>query len=100
MNIKIVTIADRGVPNKERIQLLALGNVNLVYYALFDTETASPTTVVTIPKRAYWFNSYEVKAGDNIVLYTGAGHQSSYQRPDGGKNHFFYWARQYGLEQS
>jgi hypothetical protein len=91
MNLKIVTVADRGAPNKERIHLAVLANANLVNYALFDTDAAGPTTIVSIPKRAYWFQSFTVVAGDNVILYTGAGRQLSNLRTDGRRNHFFYW---------
>jgi hypothetical protein len=32
-----------------------------------------------------------VKAGDNIVLYTGSGTPIKRPRPDGGTDHFVYW---------
>jgi hypothetical protein len=33
-----------------------------------------------------------VKAGNNVVLYTGSGTNSETKNPGGSTNHFFYWA--------
>jgi hypothetical protein len=92
--LKIVGIIDRGIPGKERLHLSAVANVNLNYYAVFDTVYMGPDAIETIPLRAYWFANYEVRAGDHVILYTRPGEQSTKLRNDGFTNHFFYW----GLE--
>ena len=96
MKLKLITIADRGVvrdtANRERLHLSVLADTNLVYYAVFDTKYApAGLQVFQIPKHTYWFSSHAVKAGDNVVLYTGPGVPIVQKRPDGGTNHFFYW---------
>jgi hypothetical protein len=89
--VKIVGIVDRGVPGKERLHLAAVANVSLNYYAVFDTVYVGPDGIAPIPRRAYWFADYQVKAGDQVILYTKPGEQSTKQRNDGYINHFFYW---------
>lgn len=90
MNLKIIRIIDRGVPNKERLHLLVQADANLNYYVVFDTEYVTGG-IASLPKHAYWFVDHPVKAGDHVILYTGTGTPSVKPRTDGHKNHFFYW---------
>ena len=91
MRLKIVSIWDRGLANKERLDLLVVTPANLNYYAIFDTTLMGNSQIVAIPKRAYWFTAFQVSAGDHVVLYTGPGQTVTHPRSDGRKNHFFYW---------
>jgi len=94
MRIKIVGIIDRGVPDKERLHLSVLADVDIVNYVIFDTvKIANGTKILAIPKRAFWFSSVQVRAGDNVVVYTRGGTPSKSIRPDGGHNHFFFWGQ-------
>ena len=90
MVLKIVGIVDRGVTGAERLHISVLADANLNYYAIFDTEYIGDD-IAPIPKRAYWFGDYSVRAGDHVILYTKPGEQSTRKRADGGTNHFFYW---------
>ena len=94
MKVQIVRIADRGVPTKERLHLRAEADVDIGQYLVFHTGFVAPdsTNIATPPKHVFWFRASVIKAGDNVVLYTTrVGLASSEERPDGGKNHFFYW---------
>ncbi len=92
MKLKIITIVDRGVPSRERLHVSVLADANLNFYAVFDTQYTDDTgEIVAIPKRAYWFTDYPVKAGDHVILYTKPGKDSVGERTDGHKNHFFHW---------
>jgi hypothetical protein len=91
MRLKIVTIADRGIPGRERLHLNVLVPANLSFYVVIGTTKISPTLVSTSPKHFHWWNAYGVNAGDSVILYTGSGNHTVNIRPDGGKNHFFYW---------
>ena len=92
MNISIVRIADRGVANQERLHLQALSGADLCFYAVIDTSY-SGSGVTAGWKNVYWFRSHRVKAGDNIVLYTGGGVDVSHANANGGTDHFFYWGQ-------
>ena len=92
MRLRVVAIADRGVPNQERLHISALVDANLVNYAIFDTvRLGNGSTIASIPKHAYWFTPYQVKAGDDVVIYTGPGTPSRIPRPGVGTHQFFYW---------
>lgn len=91
MKLKIIAITDRGVPYKERLHLSALAQANLSFYAVISTTRISPTAISTAAQHFHWWNAYLVNPGDNIILYTCPGEPTARSRPDGGKNHFFYW---------
>ncbi len=90
MKLQIVRIVDRGIANKERIQLTVLADTNLNYYVVFDTAYNTPNSISRFPKHVFWFPSLAVKAGDQVVLYTGFGQQKS-EPALGRTNHLFYW---------
>ncbi len=89
MRLKIVTIADRGIPNKERLHLNVLAQANLSFYVVLGTTKISPTLVSTAPKYFHWWSDYAVNAGDSVILYTRSGLHTVNVRPGGGRNHFF-----------
>ena len=91
MRVRIVNITDRGVAYQERLHLSVWAPSNLVNYAVFVSRKIAPTTIKTPPDYAYWFMNTPVYPGDQIVLYTGTGQNTSEQRQDGRWNRFFYW---------
>jgi hypothetical protein len=92
MRIQLLGIADKGIPNLERLHMAVIAPTNLVNYAVFDTEkTQGGKGVIPTPKNTYWFTSCDVKPGDQIVLYTKRGMPSKEARTDGYTNHFYYW---------
>lgn len=90
MRLKIVRIADRGVPNAERLHISVLADSNACFYAVFGTFAISPTVVRALPAFAYWFTNAPLRAGDNVILYSCPGVPSNRQRPDGNTDHFFF----------
>jgi hypothetical protein len=90
MNLRIIRIADRGVPNKERLHITALAAADLNYYLILNT-TRIGNGLSPLPLNALWFGPYSVNKGDNIVIYTGPGTASRSKRADGGEDHFLYW---------
>ena len=91
MRLRIVSIADRGIAQNERLHLSVLADTNLVNYVVLDTIKISSTAISTSPKHVFWLPSYPVKPGDNVVIYTRAGVQNNLRRRDGGADHFFFW---------
>jgi hypothetical protein len=91
MKLAIVRIADRSVPNKERLHLKALSDTNLSFFAVLATVYSSPTAISTLPRYVFWFKSKPVKAGDNIILCTAEGTPSEEKNADGTTTYFFYW---------
>jgi hypothetical protein len=93
MKVKILNILDRGIGNKERIRLLVLADVNLTYFAVFDTEQTAPGRIVATPKHVHWFTNTPVKAGDTVVLYTGPGTSAVTKQPSGSTEYVFHWGQ-------
>lgn len=91
MKLQLIQIADRGIPNKERLWIKVLASTYLNYYIVFDSEYLSPAGISTSPKHIFWFPNVLVNAGDNIILTTGQGVNSTETEASGIKNHFFYW---------
>lgn len=92
MNLQLIGISDRGVANKERLEISVLVDTNLYYYVVFDTRYSTPLAVNNIPELAFWFTSFPVKAGDRVVLFTGQGQQISI--PVLGQTiHYFFWGQ-------
>lgn len=93
MKIEIVQIADRGKANMERIHLKVLADTVLSYYVILNTSYTTPNSISNNPKHVFWFPSFSVKAGDQVILYTGLGNQKSELSLIGKHNHFFYWGQ-------
>lgn len=90
MNLAWVTVSGKGTDD-ERLHFKATADLDLAYFAVFDSSVASPPTAgSTVPEQVlagqrtcYWFTGKKVKSGENIVLYTRSGTQSTEKRPDG-----------------
>ena len=91
MRLSVVAIADPSVPNRERVHLSVVTDTDLTYYILFSSFMMENGLVSAGGKAGFWFPSHIVKAGDNVVVYTGTGMPTTNIRADGGTNHFFYW---------
>jgi len=91
MKIKIVKILDRASANKERLWLKVLQDTDLTYYIVLDTTYTSRDAISNLQRHAYWFPPKQVRSGDNVVLYTRKGTNSSQPNQDGTQNHYFYW---------
>jgi hypothetical protein len=93
MNVQLVRIADRGVPNAERVHLSVVAATDLSYFVVLKTFRIAPalTNVAAGTAAAYWFHTTPVKAGDQVVLYSAKGTPSKRTEPSGATTHFFYW---------
>jgi hypothetical protein len=91
MRFQIVSITERGVPNRERLHLRALVDADVGYLVIFLTRYTKVDSVFAGTGAAFWFPAKQVKAGDSIILYSGSGTVSETKDPDGSTNHFFYW---------
>jgi hypothetical protein len=91
MKLSITQIYKRGVQSEERLVMKVLNDTNLTYFVVLDTVYTSPQSVSPSPKRAYWFRSKPVKAGDQVILYTKEGVPSEKKLEDGTTAYFFYW---------
>lgn len=90
MKLKIKSIADPGMSEKERLAISVLADDDVGKYAVFCSEK-SVEGATAGNKTAYWFPDVKVSAGDVVILYTKAGADSNKQLESGGVAHFFYW---------
>ena len=90
MNITFKSIADSGVPAKERLILNVLSDTDVGKFAVFRATTQDDM-VTTGVKTVFWFPDKKVKAGDLVILYTKKGTQNEKLLQDGTRAHFFYW---------
>ena len=91
MRLQIVAIADRGVPNKERLHLKAIVDLDLAYVVVLRSRYLGPTNVSANSLPAFWFPPRQVRMGDSIILYTGAGPVTQEASGDGTTNYFYHW---------
>lgn len=91
MKLQIVRIAERGLANKERLHLSVLQETNLSYYAVLLSRYVTSTSIANGNLAAFWFPNQPVRAGDQVVLFSGPGAQTSHPQPNGSTTYFFYW---------
>ena len=91
MNIRIIQIIDKGIPNNERLWLKALRNLDLSHYVVINTNVLSNGNIMPYHRECYWFPKKIISAGDTIVLYSRIGTDNEIVNKDGTKTHFFYW---------
>jgi hypothetical protein len=90
MKVTLVGIYERGILNNERVHFRASVDLDLNYYAVFDTQHLDANRIFLDHKSCYWFSAKQIKTGDNIVLYTRAGVPNVETRNDGTIYHFFF----------
>lgn len=91
MKLCIDKIADRGVPNYERLHITVLEPTNLGSHFVILSAYLSPKTVANGHKSCFWFPPQDVKQHDEIVLYTRAG---NYEPPSVGliwSTYTYFW---------
>jgi len=92
MKVNLLDVYDRGALDKERIHFKALVDIDLAFFIVLDStiNLLSPGSIQAGNKGCFWFTSYKVKAGENVVLYSRNGVHSSETRKDGSVFHFFF----------
>jgi len=96
MELKIISVGDKGDLQNERIGLQAIKDCEIKFYQLFRTEFLESGGFYNRSTAAFWFAPKNIKAGDKVVVYTRTGVDKSEVKADGTTVHFFYW----GLNQA
>jgi hypothetical protein len=92
MKLRIENIADRGVPNEERLHLRVIEPTNLGSHLVMSSAWVAPTAVANGSKPVFWFPPQDVRPGDEVILYTRGGIFE--QRPQtllGPTTYFYFW---------
>lgn len=91
MKIEIVQVIDYGSHNSERVILRVLENCNLHFYILTDTSFTDATHISNKLRHMHWFSNQEVNQGDEVILYTKSGTNTSIPINGGARRHTVYW---------
>ena len=68
-----ISVADRGVPNRERIAIFVEETTNMGQYGVMVGHSAVDRTAIPYQDNLFWFGDGIVNKGDWILLYTGKG---------------------------
>src|SRR5207247_187468 len=71
----LMGVADRAVPNQERVWLLANENVNLAEYLLLVGLHLPNQQFLPFTDHLLWLGNHAVDAGTAVVVYTGSGQE-------------------------
>jgi len=90
-NLRIVSVADAGKYDRERVVLRARHACNVGRYAVIDATYAPDGVVSNINRHFFWFPDLDVDEGDYILLYTKKGQDRTFRNAEGEVIHAFYW---------
>jgi hypothetical protein len=91
MNLSLVSFADSGNLERERVVLKVTGDDDVGTYIALCSESGEPRIASSGKNLAFWFPETAVKEGDIVVLYTKSGEESKKDIGDGHTAYFFYW---------
>lgn len=92
--LKLHSVSDRGIPNKEKIVIYVEENTNMGQYGIILGHTNQDKTTLPYNDNFYWFGDGLVTKGDWITLYTGKGKPTSYEwEPTKGTVYSIHWGR-------
>lgn len=92
MKIKIHSIKDKGVLDKELIWLEVIEDLDdLDHYMVCDSTYTDSNHISNEHRHAYWFPKKSVKKGDWIALRTKDGKNTSATNDRKTTTHTFYW---------
>jgi hypothetical protein len=88
-------IAERGVPNEERIPILVRETIDLGGYGIMVGYSEVHGLATPFQDNLFWFGDGIVNAGDWIFVYTGGGlpRTHDWAQPPGSKIYAVHWGR-------
>ena len=89
MKIVLTSFGDAGNISEERIGFRVKESCNMKFFVVYHTRKTEGG-FSNRPAHVFWFYPKDVKAGDEVVLYTKSGKDSIEEKGDH-KVHFFYW---------
>lgn len=92
--LKIISAYQRGHVVSEYILIEVLRDTNLHNYILFDSSYDEFHSKSNEFQHTYWFPYCEVREGDYVYLYSGAGeNRKSYDNALDYTEYLFYWGK-------
>jgi hypothetical protein len=92
MTLRVTSIADAGLLDRERLVMRAYADVNLTNYAAFCCHAGNVGFAGGPVPQAFWFWDIKIKKDDLVVLYTKAGAVRQKELDSSRTSHFFYWS--------
>lgn len=93
--LKIIDVADRDVPNKERIVIQPTMPVNLAQFGLVLGYRHPDGMVRPLTDQFFWFGEIIVKPPSWIFVYTGPGKfGQTTEQNSGDPAYVFHWGKQ------
>jgi len=94
LEMQIHPVADRGVPNRERIAVYVKETTNMGQYGVMVGYSTSGNAAIPYQDKLFWFGDGIVNAGEWILLYTGKGTAKTEEwEVTGGKVYSIHWGR-------
>jgi len=93
--LKLFPVADRGVPNQERVPIQVLKATDMGQFGLLVGISSYHKLATPVQDNLFWFGDGLVNAGDWILLYTGSGtpRADDWDTPPGSKVYSVHWGR-------
>lgn len=93
--LKLFPVADRGIPNQERIPIQVLKPTDMGSFGLLVGMSFYHKVATPIQDHLFWFGDGLVNTGDWILLYTGSGtpRTDDWATPPGSKVYSLHWGR-------
>jgi hypothetical protein len=88
---EIQEVINGSKPENEFVIFAAIGDFNTKGFALVDRTFDEDGRLSNEFRHIYVFPEVKLKAGDRIVLCTGAGEDGTKKLPNGTKFHGLYW---------
>ena len=93
-NLAIVSVEDRGVPNRERVLIRPMEPINLQEFIVALAVRAPEGMVNPLHDHVFWFPELVVSPPAWLVLHTGPGTPTQATMPDTGQPaHIFFWGK-------
>jgi hypothetical protein len=96
MDISLHSVADRGVPNSERIALQVAATCRLSEYGIaLGLEVGGSSPRPYVDSCFFFASTPAVEPGDWVLVYTGLGESGVFDlpAPGSGKIYTYYWGR-------
>jgi hypothetical protein len=82
IDLRLLTVLDRGLPNKERVVFRSYAAVNLQNYIVGLGVTTDDVLVTPLSGYIYYFEDVVVPAQSWIIVYTGSGQKQVSTMPE------------------
>ena len=93
IELEIVAIADRGIPNRERIILRPNTHLNLQGFILGIGWGFPDAIALPIADRVFFFTEQWIDVESWVVVYTGKGETMTSEMDTGETAYSFHWGR-------